>query len=66
MDKALAYLRDVDRRDVARREAARRTKTEHRIEWRMTVRCQKATIRATMAAIEDAGIGGNGDGGALQ
>jgi hypothetical protein len=51
------------RRDVTRREATRRAETEHRIERRMTVRCQETAIRAAMAAIEAAG---NGDGGALQ
>jgi hypothetical protein len=31
----------------------------------MTVHRQEGAIRATMAAIEAAGVGGNGDGGAL-
>jgi hypothetical protein len=66
MDNALAYQRDVDRRDIARREATRRVEIEHRIERRMIVHRQEATIHAAMAAIEDAGISGNSDGGALQ
>jgi hypothetical protein len=32
----------------------------------MIVRRQEAAIRAAMAAIEAAGVGGNGDEGALQ
>jgi hypothetical protein len=72
MDKALAYRRDVERNTAARRDAARRTETEWLagrrtdFERRMTVRRQEAAIHAAMAAIEAAGISGNGDGGALQ
>jgi hypothetical protein len=76
MDKALAYRRDVDRNTAARRDAGRRAETErlagrradfdHLIERRMTVRHQETAIRATMAAIEAAGFGGNSDRGALQ
>jgi hypothetical protein len=62
MDKALAYRRDVGRNTVARRDAARSADTEHR----MTVCHQEAVIRATMGAIEAAGVGGNVDEGALQ
>jgi hypothetical protein len=65
MDKALAYQRDVDRSTTARREAARRAGIEHRIERCMTMRRQEAPICAQMAAIEAAGVGGNGDRGAL-
>jgi hypothetical protein len=65
MDKALAYRRDVDRRDIAWREAARRAETGHRIEQCMIARRQEAAIRATMAAIEAAGVVGNGDAGTL-
>jgi hypothetical protein len=76
MDKALAYRRDVERNAAARwdatrraeteRQAGRRANTEHLIEWRMTVHRQEAAIRAGMAAIEAADVGGNGVGDALQ
>jgi hypothetical protein len=66
MDKALAYQMDVERNTAGcERQAGRRADTEHRIERRMTVRRQEAAIRAAMAAIEAAGVGGNGNGGAL-
>jgi hypothetical protein len=59
MDKALAYRRDVERNIAeTERHAGRRNDTEDHVERRMTVRRQEAAIRAAMAAIEAADVGG--------
>jgi hypothetical protein len=59
MNKALAYRRNVDRR-----EGGRRAETQHHLERRQTLRRQDTAIRATMAAIDNAGPAGHGDGAA--